>query len=202
MLYKNVVKPLLDIIFALSILLITSPILFSVALALYLFNKKNVLFFQLRPGKHGKLFTIIKFKTMTDDRDANGKLLPDHLRLTKLGRFIRSTSLDELPQLFNVLKGEMSFIGPRPLLPEYLKLYTEEQNKRHLVKPGITGWAQINGRNTISWTKKIELDIWYVNHISYKTDIIILLKTIKKVLMKDGISQEGQATTEAFNGTN
>lgn len=157
---------------------------------------------QERPGKNGKIFKVIKFKTMTDERDANGKLLPDADRLTKVGRFVRSTSIDELPQLLNVLKGDMALIGPRPLLPRYLALYTREQARRHEVRPGITGWAQVNGRNAISWTKKFEYDVWYVDHCSFMLDLKIVFMTIKKILIREGISQDGQATIEAFNGNN
>lgn len=159
-------------------------------------------FFQERPGKDERIFKVIKFKTMTDERDENGKLLPDAVRLTKVGRFVRSTSIDELPQLINVLKGDMALIGPRPLMPKYLPLYSPEQRRRHEVRPGITGWAQINGRNNISWTKKFELDVWYVDHCSFALDVKIILMTIKKVLFREDISKEGEATTVPFDGTN
>lgn len=157
-------------------------------------------FFQARPGKDEQVFKIVKFKTMTDQKDESGNLLPDEFRLTKMGKFVRKTSLDELPQLFNVLKGDMSFIGPRPLLVSYLSLYNDEQKKRHLIKPGITGWAQVNGRNTISWEKKFEYDVWYVDHQDFLLDIKILLLTVKKVIKSEGINTDGQATTESFKG--
>lgn len=172
----------------------------AVILLLYFFNKKNVFFLQDRPGKYGKVFRIVKFKTMTDEVDDSGKLLPDEFRLTKMGRFVRKTSLDELPQLFNVLSGKMSFIGPRPLLVSYLSLYNKEQARRHLIKPGITGWAQVNGRNTISWEKKFEYDVWYVDHQTVFLDLKILLLTVKKVIKSEGINSEGVATTENFRG--
>lgn len=201
-LYKKICKPLLDRIIAFVLLVFLSPFFLLTILGLYFGNKRQVFFLQKRPGLNGKLFSIIKFKTMTDEKDDQGQLLPDHLRMTKIGGFIRSTSMDELPQLINILKGEMSFIGPRPLLPEYLSMYSEEQNKRHLVKPGITGWAQVNGRNAISWTRKLELDVWYINHVSFIVDVMIILKTIQKVIIKEGISQEGHVTIEPFNGKN
>ena len=159
-------------------------------------------FSQERPGKNAKTFKVIKFKTMTDERDTDGKLLPDDKRLTKTGRVVRSLSIDELPQLFNVLKGDMALIGPRPLLPKYLPLYSSEQFRRHEVRPGITGWAQVNGRNNISWRKKFELDVWYVDHCSFLLDLKIIFLTIKKVLYREGISKEGEATTVPFDGTN
>ena len=200
--YKNWLKPIIDRLGDFVLLFMLSPIFLMTFLALYFGNKRQVFFLQQRPGLNGKLFSIIKFKTMTDEKDDQGQLLPDHLRMTKIGSFIRSTSMDELPQLINILKGEMSFIGPRPLLPEYLTLYSEEQNKRHLVKPGITGWAQVNGRNAISWTRKLELDVWYINHISLIMDVMIIFSTIKKVINKEGINQEGHVTIEPFNGKN
>ena len=162
----------------------------------------GVFFTQERPGKNAKTFKVIKFKTMTDERDTDGKLLPDDKRLTKTGRVVRSLSIDELPQLFNVLKGDMALIGPRPLLPKYLPLYSSEQFRRHEVRPGITGWAQVNGRNNISWRKKFELDVWYVDHCSFLLDLKIIFLTIKKVLYREGISKEGEATTVPFDGTN
>ena len=164
------------------------------------FNQKNVFFFQSRPGKNERVFQIIKFKTMTDEKDQNGNLLPDEKRLTKMGKFVRKTSLDELPQLFNVLKGDMSFIGPRPLLVSYLTLYNDEQKKRHHIKPGITGWAQVNGRNAITWEQKFIFDVFYVNNISFTLDLKIFLLTIKKVLKSEGINTIGVATTESFKG--
>ena len=198
--YRNILKPLCDFLLALSLIIVLSPLLVLIILLLYVFNQKNVFFFQDRPGKNEKVFRIVKFKTMTDQRDDFGQLLPDGLRLTKMGKFIRKTSLDELPQLINVLKGDMSFIGPRPLLVSYLPLYNEVQKKRHLIKPGITGWAQVNGRNTISWEKKFEYDVWYVDHLSFLLDLKIILLTVKKVIKSEGINTDGQATTESFKG--
>ena len=174
-----------------------------VTIWLHFANKgAGAFFLQERPGKDGKIFKIIKYKTMTDERDANGKLLPDARRLTRVGRFVRSTSIDELPQLFNVLKGDMALIGPRPLLVQYLPLYSPEQARRHEVRPGITGWAQCHGRNTLSWHDKFKLDVWYVDHCSFLTDVKVILTTIKKVIARDGIAQNGQATMETFNGNN
>ena len=196
--YQNILKPLLDFIGALFLLLIASPIMLLVLIILLFTNGGSPFFLQKRPGKNEKIFTIIKFKTMNNKTDETGKLLPDSERLTAFGKFIRSSSLDELPQLINVLIGDMSFVGPRPLLPEYLPLYNEFQKQRHNVKPGITGWAQINGRNAIIWSQKFEYDVWYVNHQSFWLDIKILFKTIEKVFKKDGIAQEGQATAEPF----
>lgn len=200
MLYQNSIKPFLDFVCAFLGLILLSPIFSVVWLGLKIANNGTPFFYQRRPGKGEKIFTIIKFKTMTDRRDSSGKLLPDAERLTPIGRFVRKTSLDELPQLLNVLKGDMSFVGPRPLLPEYLPLYSETQRKRHNVKPGITGWAQVKGRNAISWQKKFEYDVWYVNHIGLVLDLKILFLTVKKVFAKEGISQEGQATTLYFKG--
>ena len=201
--YKNYFKRFFDFWIALIALLILSPFLFVIILWLHFANKgAGVFFLQERPGKNEKIFKVIKFKTMTDERDAAGNLLPDAERLTKVGSFIRSTSIDELPQLINVLKGDMALIGPRPFRVHYLPLYSEEQHRRHKVRPGITGWAQCHGRNNISWTKKIELDIWYVDHCSLILDVKILFLTIIKVLVKDGISKEGETTTIPFNGKN
>jgi len=201
--YKNFFKRLIDFVIVLSVLLIIWPILLVIFIWLTIANKgAGALFFQERPGKNGKIFKVIKFKTMTDERDYDGNLLPDVQRLTKVGEFVRSTSIDELPQLINVLKGDMALIGPRPLLVQYLPLYSKEQARRHEVRPGITGWAQCNGRNAISWTKRFELDVWYVNHCSFMLDLKIIFLTIKKVLVREGISQEGNATMEAFNGNN
>lgn len=201
--YKNFVKRGLDIVVSGSALLVLSLPLAVLTVWLHFANKGAGAFFhQERPGKDGKIFKVVKFKTMNDARDADGKLLPDRERLTKAGRFVRSTSLDELPQLWNVFKGDMSLIGPRPLLVKYLPLYTPEQMRRHEVRPGITGWAQVHGRNAISWQKKFELDVWYVDHLSFSTDMKVLLTTVKKVLVREGISQEGQATVEPFNGHN
>ena len=201
--YKSVFKRLLDFIIVFCTLLLLWPILLLITIWLHFANKgAGAFFFQERPGKDGKIFKVIKFKTMTDERDEYGELLPDADRLTKVGRFVRSTSIDELPQLINVLKGDMALIGPRPLLPQYLSLYSAEQARRHEVRPGITGWAQVNGRNAISWTKKFELDVWYVDHCSFWLDLKIIFLTIKKVFIREGISQEGQATMEFFNGHN
>lgn len=201
--YKHFFKRVIDFTIALVALLIISPILLVVTIWLHFANKgAGAFFFQERPGLHGKIFKVIKFKTMTDERDAEGNLLPDAARLTKVGKFVRSTSIDELPQLINVLKGDMALIGPRPLLVQYLPLYSKEQARRHDVRPGISGWAQCHGRNAISWTEKFKLDVWYVDHCSLWTDLQVIFITIKKVLVRDGISAEGQATMEAFNGNN
>lgn len=201
--YKHFFKRLIDFILVLCVLLVIWPILLIITVWLHFANKGAGAFFtQERPGKNGKIFKVIKYKTMTDERDAEGNLLPDADRLTKVGRFVRSTSIDELPQLINVLKGDMALIGPRPLLPQYLPLYSPEQARRHEVRPGITGWAQVHGRNAISWTKKFEYDVWYVDHCSFLLDLKIVFLTIKKVFIREGISQEGQATMEFFNGHN
>ena len=197
--YTSFIKRLIDGVVSALLLLITFPFLLLVALLLYVFQG-NVFFVHERPGKKEKTFKLLKFKTMTDQRDAMGKLLPDAQRLTKIGKFVRSTSLDELPQLWNVLKGDMSLIGPRPLLVRYLPLYDEHQKRRHEVKPGITGWAQVNGRNAISWEQKFEYDVWYVDHQSFWLDMKILYLTVLKVFKREGISAAGQATTEAFKG--
>ena len=198
--YKPITKPILDHLSAAFALLLLSPLFLLVTLALAIANNGKPFFIQKRPGKNGRIFNIIKFKTMTDAKDAKGNLLPDAERLTAVGKFVRKTSLDELPQLLNVLKGDMSFVGPRPLLPEYLPLYNEEQRKRHDVKPGITGWAQVNGRNAISWEQKFALDVWYVQHQSFVLDLKILFLTVKKVFVSEGINTQGQATTERFKG--
>lgn len=201
--YKHFLKRILDLSISFSILVCVSPLLILVYVILMILNKgTGAIFLQERPGKNGKIFKIIKFKTMTDNRDSEGKLLPDELRLTKVGKFVRSTSIDELPQLINVLKGDMSLIGPRPLLVQYLPLYSKEQARRHEVRPGITGWAQCHGRNAITWEEKFRLDLWYVDHVSLTTDIKIIGLTIAKILRRDGISELGQATMEAFNGKN
>ena len=201
--YKYFFKRLIDFIIVFCVLGVIWPILLIITLWLHFANKGAGAFFaQERPGKGGKVFKVIKFKTMTDERDADGNLLPDADRLTNVGRFVRSTSIDELPQLINVLKGDMALIGPRPLLVQYLPLYSKEQARRHDVRPGITGWAQVNGRNAISWTKKFELDVWYVDHCSFWLDVKIIFLTIKKVFVREGISQEGQATMEFFTGNN
>lgn len=201
--YKSCLKRVLDFSIAGVALLIIWPFLLMATILLFFANKgAGVFFFQERPGMNGVIFKVIKFKTMTDERDAEGNLLPDAQRLTKVGKFIRSTSVDELPQLINVLKGDMALIGPRPLMPKYLPLYNETQKRRHEVRPGITGWAQVNGRNNISWTKTFELDVWYVDHCTISTDIKIVFLTIRKVLFREDICQEGQATRLPFNGSN
>ena len=201
--YRKYLKRWLDFVIVFCVLAVIWPILLLVTLWLHFANKGAGAFFtQERPGRNRKIFKVIKFKTMTDERNADGNLLPDAERLTPVGRFVRSTSIDELPQLINVLKGDMALIGPRPLLVKYLPLYSKEQARRHEVRPGITGWAQCHGRNSISWTEKFKLDVWYVDHCSLITDIKVIFITIKKVLLRDGISQEGQATMEPFNGNN
>ena len=201
--YKHFLKRVLDFVIALTALAVIWPLLAVVALWLHFANRGAGAFFtQERPGKDGKIFKVLKFKTMTDERDASGKLLPDAQRLTRVGRFVRSTSLDELPQLVNVLKGDMALIGPRPLLVQYLPLYSPRQARRHEVRPGITGWAQCHGRNAISWHEKFELDVWYVDHVSFWTDLKVVFITVKKVLCREDINKEGQATTVAFNGHN
>lgn len=202
-LYRKFFKRAIDIAASGGVLAVLSVPLAAVTLWLHFANKgAGAFFMQERPGKDGKIFKVIKFKTMTDERDADGNLLPDSKRLTRVGRFVRSTSIDELPQLINVLKGDMSLIGPRPLLVKYLPLYTPEQARRHEVRPGITGWAQCHGRNAITWARKFELDVWYVDHISFATDCRIVWTTLLKTIRRDGISAEGKATTEAFNGHN
>lgn len=202
-LYKDYIKRGLGFTLSLLAIICLSPLLLVVTIWLHFANKgAGAFFFQERPGKNGKIFKIIKYKTMTDERDADGNLLPDEARLTRVGRFVRSTSIDELPQLFNVLKGDMALIGPRPLLVQYLPLYSPEQVRRHEVRPGITGWAQCHGRNTLSWGEKFSLDVWYVDHCTFANDVKVIFSTIKKVIARDGISQEGQATMEAFNGNN
>lgn len=200
--YKNYLKRLFDFLAAFFGLLVLSPLFIVVMIGLYVANQGKPFFFQARPGLNERIFKIIKFKTMNDKKDAQGNLLPDADRLTKIGAFVRKTSLDEIPQLINVLKGDMSLIGPRPLRTYYLPLYNEVQKTRHTVRPGITGWAQVNGRNAISWTKKFELDVYYVNNISFALDLKIFFLTIKKVIVREGIAADGQATTEAFNGSN
>lgn len=201
--YAKYIKRIIDFGGALVLLLLLSPVLLVVTIWLHYANKgAGAFFFQERPGLNGKIFRIVKYKTMTDERDADGNLLPDADRLTSVGRFVRSTSLDELPQLWNVLKGDMSFIGPRPLLVQYLPLYSEEQAHRHDVRPGITGWAQCHGRNAISWTEKFKLDVWYVRNISLMTDIKVILTTITTVIKRDGISSATCDTMEDFDGTN
>lgn len=201
--YRDHIKRVLGFCISLIAVICLSPLLLVVTIWLHFANKgAGAFFFQERPGKNGKIFKIIKYKTMTDERDANGELLPDEVRLTRVGHFVRSTSIDELPQLFNVLKGDMAIIGPRPLLVQYLPLYSPEQARRHEVRPGISGWAQCHGRNSLSWNEKFKLDVWYVDHCSFMTDLEVIFTTIKKVIVRDGISQDGQATMEAFNGNN
>ena len=203
--YKNFFKRFLDFWISLIVLILISPILLVVTIWLHFANKgAGAFFFQERPGKDAKIFKVIKFKTMTDERDADGNLLPDEQRLTKVGKFVRSTSIDELPQLINVLKGDMALIGPRPLLPQYLPLYSPEQARRHEVRPGISGWAQCHGRNAISWTEKFKFDVWYVDHVSLMTDLKVIFITIKKVLFKEDINQTGGEwiTMDPFNGHN
>lgn len=201
--YRHFFKRLIDFTLSLIALICLSPLLLIVTVWLHFANKgAGAFFLQERPGKDSKIFKVIKFKTMTDERDTNGNLLPDAQRLTKVGRFIRTTSIDELPQLINVLKGDMALIGPRPLRVHYLPLYSKEQARRHEVRPGISGWAQCHGRNNISWTKKFEYDVWYVDHISFFLDIKIVILTIMKVIKHEGISKTGMPTTEAFNGYN
>ncbi len=193
-------KRILDVFASIIGLILFSPIFILVYFLLKFANRGDAFFFQLRPGKNGKIFKIVKFKTMTDAKDINGNLLPDAERLTTIGTFVRKTSLDEIPQLINVLKGDMSLIGPRPLLTQYLHLYNDFQNRRHEVKPGITGWAQVNGRNAISWDKKFELDVYYVKHLSFLLDLKILFLTLKKVIIREGINAENSATIEPFQG--
>ena len=198
--YKNITKPFFDFLIALIGLIILLPFIILIITFLTFSNNGKPFFYQIRPGKNEKLFRIIKFKTMNDKTDNNGELLPDEKRLTPIGMFVRKTSLDEIPQLINVIKGNMSLIGPRPLLPEYLDLYSKEQHKRHNVKPGITGWAQINGRNAISWEHKFKLDVWYVENISFKLDIKILFLTLRKIIIKEGITSSTSVTMEKFKG--
>lgn len=200
--YRVFLKPLIDFLIALAALLVLSPLLILVILLLASANKGNPFFLQKRPGKDGRIFKIVKFRTMTNERDSKGNLLPDEKRLTGMGKLVRKTSIDEIPQLINIVKGDMSLVGPRPLLPQYLKLYNKRQKRRHEVKPGLTGWAQINGRNSISWNQKFEHDIYYVENLSFSLDVKIIFKTIKKVLKSEGINTANMATTEPFNGTN
>ncbi len=198
--YRNLIKPFFDRLFALLALLVASPIFIIVALLLAIFQDGKVFFTQNRPGRNEKVFRLIKFKTMRDDTDEKGELLPDDQRLTAVGKFVRKTSMDEIPQLLNIVKGDMSFVGPRPLLVEYLPLYNAEQKKRHQVTPGISGWAQVNGRNTISWQQKFAYDVWYVKNQSFLLDLKIIFLTIYKVFKSEGISSEGVATMEKFKG--
>lgn len=198
--YNSLFKRLLDFFIALLVLIVFSPIILITAIMLWAINRGSPFFFQLRPGKNTKAFKIIKFKTMSDQRSSTGELLPDDLRLTKFGGWVRKLSIDELPQMINVLKGEMSLVGPRPLLTEYLPLYSDEQARRHDIKPGITGWAQVNGRNTLDWNTKFEYDVWYVDHCSFMLDLRILFLTLKKVVIREGISSGTSVTMEKFKG--
>ncbi len=201
--YLTYIKRIIDFILSGIALIILSPIILILWIWLTIVNKgAGAFFFQERPGKDGKIFKIVKFKTMTDECDENGNLLPDEKRLTKVGKFVRSTSLDELPQLWNVLKGDMSLIGPRPLLPQYLPLYSKEQARRHEVRPGLSGWAQVNGRNAISWSEKFKLDVWYVDNISFILDVKIIFLSIKKAFIREGINSSNNDTMEDFNGNN
>jgi len=201
--YRHGLKRLIDFSIALVAVIILAPIFLALTIWLYFANKgAGAFFFQERPGLNGRIFKVMKYKTMSDERDQYGQLLPDERRLTRAGRFVRSTSLDELPQLFNVLKGDMALIGPRPLLPQYLPLYSKEQMRRHEVRPGITGWAQCHGRNTVSWSDKFKMDVWYVDHLSLLTDLKVIGLTLKTVFRREGISSESSATMEAFNGNN
>lgn len=202
MIYKNYIKNIMDVLIALFLLLLISPILFLSVTLLFFSNNGKIFFIQQRPGKNKKIFKIVKFKTMNDKKDVNGNLLPDEKRLTTIGKLIRKLSIDELPQLFNVLIGDMSLIGPRPLLMEYLPLYNENQKRRHEVKPGITGWAQVNGRNAISWKEKFDLDVWYVDNVSFLLDVKIFFLTIVKIFKSEGINSQGMATAPKFNGKN
>ena len=199
--YKKIIKFIIDFLIAFSGFLLLSPIFIITTVLLFFVNQGMPFFIQQRPGKNGKIFNVIKFKTMNDKKDENGNLLPDEKRLTKIGKFIRKTSLDEIPQLLNVIKGDMSLIGPRPLLSEYLELYNDFQKRRHEVKPGITGWAQVNGRNAISWEEKFKYDVWYVDNRSFLLDLKILFLTIKKVIQSEGINSAGSVTMEKFTGT-
>lgn len=200
--YKSFLKPSFDILFSFLGFVIASPIFFLITLMLAVANRGTPFFLQSRPGKNSRKFRAIKFKTMNDNKDSEGNLLPDVERLTPIGKFVRKTSLDEIPQLLNVIKGDMSLVGPRPLLPEYIPLYSKEQSRRHEVRPGITGWAQVHGRNAISWEEKFSFDVWYVDHLSFALDMKILFMTLVNVLKRKGISKEGHATTVAFNGKN
>lgn len=200
--YKFFLKRVIDFLIALIALILLSPVFIAITILLYFANQGKPFFVQARPGLNEKIFNIIKFKTMNDKKDDEGNYLPDSERLTPVGSFIRQTSLDELPQLINVLKGDMAIIGPRPLLPQYLSLYNESQKRRHNIRPGITGWAQVNGRNAISWKMKFELDIWYVDNVSFATDCRVMFLTLKKVIKREGINQAQQATVEAFTGNN
>lgn len=200
--YQKLFKPIIDLSFSLFAFVLILPGFLLITIILTIANIGTPFFTQYRPGKSGKIFKIIKFKTMSDKKDEKGNLLPDSQRITRIGSFVRSTSLDEVPQLINVIKGDISLVGPRPLLIEYLPLYNETQKRRHNVKPGITGWAQVNGRNDISWKQKFELDVWYVDNISFKLDLKILFLTLHKVIKRDGVNKKGHITTDGFNGNN
>lgn len=200
--YKVFIKRVIDCLVALGLLILALPVLMIAAAFLFFANNGKVFFTQERPGRKTRLFRVIKFKTMNDKKDPNGRLLTDRERLTLAGKFIRTTSIDELPQMINVLKGDMSLIGPRPLLPKYLPLYNEQQKRRHEVRPGITGWAQVNGRNAISWQKKFEYDVWYVDNLGFLLDVQIVWLTIIKIFKREGITEQGSATISAFNGNN
>lgn len=200
MTYRNIIKPIIDFSFAFTAFTLLFPVIIIITIVLSISNSGTPFFTQTRPGKNGCMFKIIKFKTMNDKTNRDGKLLADEYRLTPIGKLVRKFSLDEIPQLLNIIKGDMSLIGPRPLLPEYLKLYSTEQARRHEVKPGITGWAQVNGRNELSWTDKFKLDVWYVKQQSFTLDFKIILMTVKKVLISEGITEEGKATTSKFKG--
>jgi len=198
--YRFFIKRFLDLLISVTALLLLSPVILLISIFLFIANKGNPFFFQKRPGKNGKIFLLVKFRTMNNQKDDNGHLLPDEIRLTSIGKFVRKTSLDEIPQLLNVLSGHMSIIGPRPLLVSYLPLYSSSQARRHEVKPGITGWAQVNGRNAIGWQQKFDYDVWYVDHLSFSLDAQIFFKTIKKVFVSEGISSDGHATMPVFKG--
>lgn len=203
MIYKNYLKRPLDIILSAGAIIFLSPVFLILIILLHFTNEKaGVFFYQQRPGKGGRIFKVIKFKTMNDRKDASGQLLPSIERITKVGQFMRKTSLDEIPQIFNVLKGDMSLIGPRPLLVQYLPLYSEQQARRHEMRPGITGWAQVNGRNAISWTKKFELDLWYVDNVNFLLDVKVLYLTVKKVIGRADINSSADATMPTFDGKN
>ena len=202
MFYRNIVKRFIDVIVSFTGLLLLSPVFLILTLLLCVVNNNKPFFLQLRPGKDNTIFKVIKFRTMNEKKDSLGNLLPDADRLTKTGKFVRSTSLDELPQLINVLRGDMSLIGPRPLLQEYLPLYSGEQSRRHSIRPGITGWAQVNGRNTISWQQKFEYDVWYVDHISFVLDVKIVVMTIRKVFVREGINSKSGNSMDLFTGNN
>jgi undecaprenyl phosphate N,N'-diacetylbacillosamine 1-phosphate transferase len=198
--YIKIIKPLFDLVFGIILFIVTLPVLISLTILLWVINDGKPFFFQKRPGKNGRIFNIIKFRTMRDLRDNNGVLLTDSDRITRVGIFIRKSSLDELPQLINILKGELSFVGPRPLLEEYLPLYNEQQRKRHNVKPGITGWAQVNGRNAISWSQKFEYDVWYVDNLSLLLDVKIMMRTVLKIIKAEGINSSDSETMKTFTG--